>query len=206
MSFDRRFSLAQLMQSGYGKGISADSIGEISSEQGQQIMRTKTPWQMKNSVTVMPEKWTEGDSFLAKTLGYKVEYIKDGWGKRATYTKSLSRYTSPTVQQKLKQTSSTLTEGSLLKDVDIITDSLDLRGTSAISLPKLKSVWGNMTIDAGSSLKELGSLKNIAGKLTVIAKSKEDMQRYLELLGIMTKDGLAVTIKDGIHFIMKNYV
>ena len=112
------------------------------------------------------------------------------------------------VRSKLREVQSTvLSEQFLMGDVDYVSDSLDLRGTQIQILPKLKSVGANLTLDTHSNLKQLPNLKRVDGKVTVIAKNKEEMNDYLQKLGIYNdKNEPQIQIKKGVEFVMKNYI
>jgi len=217
MSFDTRYSLAQLMGSQSDRGIQVDQMGRFSREKAQEIERNNLPW--LNSYTgVMggvngeecPDMWTVGDSFLRINLGTKVRYDE----KRVypsgenQITKTIGRYSAPLVQSLLKKHNDTLlSEQFLMEDVDIVEDSLDLRGTEIKSLPKLRTVGRNLTLDAHSQLEKMPSLKTIEGKLTVVAKNKEEMDSYLKKLQIIDENGKPkVNIKGNIEFVMKSYI
>ena len=154
--------------------------------------------------------WTDGDTLLCKKAGTWVYYRENsGWGGgENTITKTIGRYSSPLIRTELKKSNNPLmTENDLLSDVDFVSDSCDLRGTTIEALPKLKSVGANLTLDTGSKLKSLPKLKEVKGKISVIAKNKDDMNNYLRMLGLT--DGYnrpRIPVKNGIEFVMKSYI
>ena len=219
MTFDSRYSLAKLEES-YRQGrcsIQADNLGEVKNEREQELDRKECPWLNSYSgpmggtnETARPEMWTAGDSFLVRKTGTYVFYDEsrvypEGVNK---VEKTVGRYSSPLVQSKLKDVHKTiLSEQYLMGGVDHVSDSLDLRGTRIQSLPKLKSVGANLTLDTHSDLKQLPNLKSVKGKLTVIAKNKEEMNNYLQQLGIYNdKNEPQIQIGKGVEFVMKNYI
>lgn len=219
MSFDTRFSLAQLMSGdAQGKyGIKVDNIGKFSSERAQEIERCGTPWldaytgpQGGTNGEICPDMWTEGDTFLRTKLGTKVRYKEEKVYPSCKHviTKTVGRYSSPLVQSLLqRQKNAVLSEQYLMEDVDIVEDSLDLRKTEIVSLPKLKEVGGNLTLDTNSRLGKLPELKQVKGKITVIAKDKNDMNNYLRRLGLI--DGYnqpRVSVGKGVELVMRSYI
>ena len=214
MAFDSRYSMAKVEQAiaqGY-YGIPADSIAGISTDRLTELERKSCPWfcSFENRHGTLngrtrPACWTKADTFLRKIFGTNVKYTE-----RQEYPispvvleKKIGRYSSPSIQTQLYKIKSSLTEDEILKSVDVISENCDLRGTQATVIPKLKEVGGNLTLDAASKLEGLPLLKQIGGKLTVIAKSQSEMLEFLAKLGI-SKDSISIT--DGIHFVMKNFV
>lgn len=219
MSFESKYSLAitekSIKNGNYGVPVS--TLSKVWSEREQELERRSTPWidaytgvQGGTNGQVRPDVWTKGDSFLCKQIGTTVKYKESrvypsGENK---IEKTVGRYSSPLVQSKLRQLKQTvMSEQYLMGDVDYVKDSLDLKKTEITTLPKLKSVGANLTLDADSKLNDLSALKNVGGKLVVIAKNKDDMNQFLQKLGITNdKNEPQIKIKNGIEFVMKNYV
>ncbi len=213
MSFDTRFSLVH--QGKYG--IKVDNMGKFQSEKAQEIERFNTPWlnaytgpQGGTNGEICPDMWTEGDTFLRTKLGTKVKYNEKKVYPSCKHviTKTVGRYSSPLAQSLLqRQKDIVLSEQYLMENVDIVENSLDLRKTEIFSLPKLKEVGGNLTLDANSSLGKLPELKQVKGKITVIAKDKNDMNSYLRRLGLI--DGYnqpRVSVGKGVELVMRSYI
>ena len=106
----------------------------------------------------------------------------------------------------MERTKTKLKESDLLKGVNVITEDCNLKGTNIEEITDLRSVWGNLTVDTTSALKKISGLLE-AGKLTVIAKDKKEMMEFLKKIGLMAQDGaIQAKIKNGVHFVMKNYL
>ena len=209
MGFDSRFSLAKKTEvsHGYRSGILAKGIGEISGEADLARRMNATPWapwaRNIKEAGASPKEWCAADDFLAKRFGTLVSYDKNY--ARGT-TKKIGRFSSNGIQSLLKRTKSELGEFDLLKGVNEIIDDCNLRGTSIETLTDLYRIGGNLTLDASSSIKNISGLKNI-GKLTVVAKNQEEMEAFLKKIGLMAQNGeMLAKIKNGVHFVMKNYL
>ena len=148
---------------------------------------------------------TSPDSIL-RGMGYDVRSCRRNTGK------AISRYSSTAVQDKMRRSGiSDISENDILNKVIAVDDYCNLAKTNATEVPMLEIVNGNLTLDADSKLESLPKLRR-AGKITVVAKNKDEMYAYLRKLGIL-KDGLlAVTVmksdknNKGIDFVMKSYI
>ncbi|MBR6164204.1 hypothetical protein IKQ26_10020 [bacterium] len=218
MSFETRYSLSQLMSGdAQGKyGIRVDNIGRFQTEKAEELERENTPWlnaytgpQGGTNGEMCPDIWTEGDTFLRTKLGTKVRYKEEKVYPSCKHviTKTVGRYSSPLAQSLLqRQKKAVLSEQYLMEDVDIVEDSLDLRKTEIVSLPKLKEVGGNLTLDTNSRLGKLPELKQVKGKITVIAKNKDEMNDYLRRLGLIDGYGQPkVSVGKGVELFMRSY-
>lgn len=219
MSFETSYSLAMAEKSArHGNyGIPVETLGRVGSDTAQELERKSTPWvdaytgvQGGTNGTARPELWTKGDSFLCRRLGTTVRYDESKVypSGNNVVVKTVGRYSSPLVQSelhKLKQT--VMSEQYLMGEVDHVQDSLDLKRTEIVSLPKLKSVGANLTLDTNSRLEKLPSLKEVKGKVSVVAKNREEMNAYLQKLGITNdKNEPQIDIKRGIEFVMRSYI
>lgn len=219
MSFETRYSLAQIEKS-YRQGqncVHADNMGTFADERRQELERKTIPWlnaysgpQGGTNGETRPAVWTEGDSFLRKQIGTKVFY-----DERKVYPsgehvilKTVGRYSSPLVQSKLHtQKKHALSEQFLMENVDYVDDSLDLRKTEITTLPKLQYVGGNLTLDTNSMLETMPALKIVKGKISVVAKDKEEMNNYLKSIGLMDKkNNLTVRAKGEPELVMRSYI
>ena len=210
MSFDSRFSLAKKAEvsKNYKSGIVAQGIDKISSEAYLAERRNNTPWApwARNALEAgaAPKKWCDADNFLVKKFGTSVNYSSGSFYE--TSSKVIGRYSSNGVQGLLERTKTKLKESDLLKGVNVITEDCNLKGTNIEELTDLKKIWGNLTLDTSSALKKIDGLCDI-GKLTVIAKNEAEMAAFLKRIGLMAQDGsIKTTIRNGIHFVMKNYL
>ncbi len=208
MGFDSRFSLAKKTEAshGYRSGILAKGIGEISGEADLARRMNTTPWapwaRNIKEAGASPKEWCAADDFLTKKFGTLVSY--DNFIRETT--KKIGRFSSNSIQSLLKRTKSELSEFDLLKGVNEVIDDCNLRGTSIETLANLHRIGGNLTLDASSSIKNISGLKDI-GKLTVIAKNQEEMEAFLKKIGLMAQNGeMLAKIKNGVHFVMKNYL
>ncbi len=148
-------------------------------------------------------KWTELDSFVASKMGFSINYERE-YPKKDI--KHMYRYSSNIANQVIKKNKLDINENDILKDVNIINTDCNLINTTLKSVPKLEKIGGNLLLDADSDLKDLTSLKEIGGKLTVAARNKEEMNKFLNKIGFMSSDGnVLIPIKKGISFIMKTY-
>ena len=165
-------------------------------------IRCQTPGRYREEGAVKrPSRWTKFDTFLKNELGYHIAYVKVGFGKDGK-EKVIDRYNSEDVQRALKYTGAPYTEEDLLKDVEKIKDSCNLRGTTIKELPKLKEVGRYLTLDADSELESLPSFEH-AGKIIIAAKDREKAEAYAGKLGINTKNG---HIKNNLEFIIKSFI
>ncbi len=219
MPFESRYSLAMIEKSirNGNEGVPASTLGRACSEREQELRRKKTPWtdaytgvQGGTNGYDRPDVWTKGDSFLCRQIGTTVKYKESrvypsGENK---IEKTVGRYSSPLVQSKLCQLKHTLmSEQYLMGNVDYVEDSLDLHKTQITALPKLKSVGANLTLDTDSELQSLSGLKKVGGKVVVFARNKDEMNQYLQKLGITNdKNEPQIKIKNGIEFVMKSYI
>ncbi len=219
MSLESRYSLSMteksIRQGHYG--IPVETLGQAYRDRAQELERKEIPWldaytgvQGGTNGTNRPEMWTEGDSFLRIKLGTKVKYNESKVypSDKNLIEKTVGRYSSPLVQSKLRDyKKAVLSEQFLMGDVDYVEDSLDLRKTEIASLSKLKSVGANLTLDTNSILKSMPELKRVDGKVTVIAKNRDEMNQYLQKLGIVNdKNEPQIKIGKGIEFIMRSYI
>lgn len=210
MTFDSRYSLAKKIEAshGYKSGIASRGIGKVSAEADLAKRINSTPWApwARNSLEAgaAPKDWSVADDFLAKKFGTSVCYTPERWYEPAA--KKIGRYSSNGIQGLLERTKTKLKESDLLKGVNVITEDCNLKGTNIEEITDLRSVWGNLTVDTTSALKKISGLLE-AGKLTVIAKDKKEMVEFLKKIGLMAQDGaIQAKIKNGVHFVMKNYL
>ena len=200
-----------LVSKNRGHGAHTRSLGDIAAEDDAAEYNINSPW--IGTSQSRPIEYRETDDFLREEMGYRVFFENDRFDRNDKKDRVLNRYSSEAVQDKLRKTRNNYTEDEILSSVSKITGSCDLRKTTVKNIPLLKEVHGNLTLDASSPLESLDSLK-YAGRITVIAKNKEEMNAYLKKLGIINNNGLANfdrrdvggDNKSGIHFIMKSYI